>query len=365
MPKMIVTGGGTAGHINPAIAIAKKMESLGYETLYIGSDETDSMDREIVTRAGVRFQGLKLVTPILKPSLLTVRSVFSIMKSVFVGIGIIRREKPDVIVGTGGFVSMAMLLAGWLCRVPVAVQEQNVLMGITNRFVSRFCKRIFLTFPESEKYLKKKAKTRAMVSGLPLLHIPKRVSVDAYEERIQHGIRMLVVGGSLGAGFFNSIISEIAPQLATIRGLKVKLASGQSYYETTKIDGVEVVPYITQMTDELEKTDLIMCRAGSSTIFEVIKAAVPAIVIPSPNVVNDHQRPNAEYLAATGGADFFEEKELQGYVLLKHISELCTNREKLVEKKRALGSLEYPDALELIAREIEIICTQRKRKRKE
>lgn len=360
MPKIIVTGGGTAGHINPAIAIAKKMESLGYDALYIGSAETDSMDREIVTRAGLRFQGLKLVTPILKPSLLTVRSVFSILKSVFVGIGIIRREKPDLIVGTGGFVSMAMLLAGWLCRIPVAVQEQNVLMGITNRFVSRLCKRIFLTFPESEKYLGKKARSRAIVSGLPLLHLPNPVSVEAYEERVQHGIHMLVVGGSLGAGFFNNIIAQIAPQLSAIQGLKVKLASGQSHYETTKIEGVEVVPYITQMASELEKTDLIMCRAGSSTVFEVIKAGVPAIVIPSPNVVNDHQRPNAEYLASTGGADFFEEKDLQGYVLLKHISELCANRERLVEKKRALSTLDFPDALELIAKELQEICIRRK-----
>lgn len=361
MPKMIVTGGGTAGHINPAIAIAKKMESLGFETLYIGSDEPESMDREIVTRAGLRFQGLKLVTPILKLSLLTIRSVLSILKSVFVGIGIIRREKPDIIVGTGGFVSMAMLLAGWLSKVPVAVQEQNVLMGITNRFVSRFCKRIFLTFSESEVYLKKKAKERAVVTGLPLLHLPKRVSVEAYEKRIQSGVRMLVVGGSLGAGFFNNIISEIAPQLAAIQGLQIKLACGQSYFETTKIEGVEVVPYITQMTDELEQTDLIMCRAGSSTVFEVIKAGVPAIVIPSPNVVSDHQRPNAEYLASTGGADFFEEKDLQGYLLLKHISELCANRELLVEKKRALNQIDSPDALELIAKELQEICKQRKK----
>lgn len=357
--RAIVTGGGTAGHINPALSIAKRLIESGGEILYVGSGAPGSMDERIVTQSGLRFYGLDLTTPSLKFSFVTIKAVLKILAAVWHCRKIVRKEKPDFVIGTGGYVSMAMCLAAWTCGVPTFIEEQNIHPGITNRFLARFVKKIFLTFEESIKFFPAGARHKCIVTGLPLLHQPERIPMEIFEERNRSRFRILVFGGSNGAAYLNSSIAEILPQLAQLEGLELLLSTGVKNFDRwvesndlSKHPQFEAVPYINDMTDQLEQASLVICRAGSSTVFEIVAAAVPAIVIPSPNVAGDHQRPNAEYLASTGGALLFDENKLPSYKLLEIIADLYHNKEKLSDMKRALTRLQAPKALDVIEREL-------------
>lgn len=354
--KFFVTGGGTAGHINPALAVAKKLIEMGHEIVYIGTNSEGGMDRVLVeefarTNKNIRFVGLDLLVPDLTPSLRNIRAGFRVLKSIHKCRRLIKDEKPAAIIGTGGFVSLAMSIAGKMSGVPVAIHEQNLYPGQSNLLLSKFVDRVFLTFEGSAQYFKCK-RNKLVVSGLALLNKPRNLGADQYSRRIKDRIRLLVTGGSNGSVFLNKMIVEIAPQLANIEGLETTLSTGRMHYEEmSKIQlpqGIKFIPYINDMQQQLEQTDIYISRAGSSTIFEMLAAGIPSVVIPSPNVVKDHQRPNAEYVEELGAGIMLDENSLQPHKLLETIKNLVQNPERLIEMKEASEKIQIPDALEII-----------------
>lgn len=381
MIRAVVTGGGTAGHINPALSIAGIMAEEGMDVLYIGSNAEDCLDRKLVGRTDYKFFGLDIVTPLLRVSLQTLRSVVSIVRAYFRCKKLFKKERPALVVGTGGFVSLPVMLAAVSLKIPTAIHEQNIRPGFTNRRLSRKVNRVFLTFAGSRKYFDEKISDRIVETGVPLLNIPAKAGLDAYSSAVCRKLRVLVVGGSLGSAFLNELVMGLKLTDEVRDRISIKLSCGQMYYDElvasaqnnadgriscTALKGetpgdayIEVVPYIGAMKEELETASLMICRAGSSTVFEGIAAAVPAIVIPSPNVAGDHQRPNAHYWADTGAAIYAEESELTSERLGEILSDFVNAPEKLVSMRAAADAVVLPDARSVLRAQIRSLTEAR------
>lgn len=356
---VIVTGGGTAGHINPAIAIAKALVNDGYEVLYVGSDGEDCLDRELVERSGLPFMGLRIVTPLLKVSMQTVSSIWSLLKATRECKRMMRKRRPLFVVGTGGFVSIPVLNAALSLGIGTAIHEQNVFPGITNRRLSAGVDKVFLTFRDSLRHLKC-PEEKAVLTGIPLVNRPASPSLEAYSERIRREFRILVAGGSLGSKFLNEAVAGAAAILEEKKlPVFITLSCGQEYYDEMRrheSDKFKILPYIFDMPSALFRSDLMVCRAGSSTVFEGIASEIPAIVVPSPNVAGDHQRPNARYWENLGAAIYVEEADLTSERLAALILELYRDKERLIRMKRSASAVETPDALEVILKELHRIA---------
>lgn len=357
----IVTGGGTAGHIHPAIAIAKALTAEGFEVLYIGSDGADCLDRRLVEKNGIPFEGLDIVTPLLKVCLRTAVSIVSILRATRRCKKLMKRKRPDLVVGTGGFVSIPVLNAALRLGIRTAIHEQNVYPGITNRRLSKRVDRVFLTFGETLKYLNCSA-DKVAVSGIPLVSAPVYPTVEAFAQRIGNGLKILAVGGSLGSIFLNDTVIRAAKMIEA-HGLpvRIELSCGYAHYEELKreaSDVLQIVPYINDMPRALYESDLMICRAGSSTVFEGIAFQVPAIVVPSPNVAGDHQRPNAEYWASTGSAICIREADLNAELLYEKIAEMERDRSILIRMKASAARLDPPDAVRVIMDGLRDLCEE-------
>ncbi len=359
--RAVVTGGGTAGHINPALSIARILREEGLNVLYIGSNAEDCLDRQLVGRTDYDFLGLDIVTPLLKVSFQTFRSIMSIIRAYFRCRRLFKKERPAVVVGTGGFVSLPVMLAAVSLGIPTAIHEQNVSPGYTNKWLSGRVSRVFLTFAGSACHFSKRGRSRAVVTGVPLLNTPEKVSAEEYAKRVVGGLRVLVVGGSLGSAFLNDLVTGLDFSEKTLERLNIKLSCGHAYYDRLISDNnsrsrlgscLEIVPYITDMKSELEIADLMVCRAGSSTVFEGIMSAVPAIVIPSPNVAGDHQRPNAKYWESTGAAIYAEESEITSAKLSEIVADFAAHPEKLSAMRAAAELQDMPDASVALRREL-------------
>lgn len=352
---VIVTGGGTAGHINPAIAIAKALVSDGYEVLYVGSDGEDCLDRELVERSGLSFMGLRIVTPLLKVSIQTASSIWSILKATQKCKRMMKKRRPLFVVGTGGFVSIPVLNAALSLGIGTAIHEQNVFPGITNRRLSAKVDKVFLTFKDSLRHLKC-PEEKAILTGIPLVNPPTSPALEVYSARIQTEFRILVAGGSLGSKFLNEVVAGAAVIIQKDHlPIYITLSCGQEYYDGMRkheTEKLRILPYIFDMPSELSRSDLMVCRAGSSTVFEGIASEIPAIVVPSPNVAGDHQRPNARYWENIGAAIYVEEADLTSERLAALILELYHDKGKLIQMKQSASKVETPNALAVILREL-------------
>lgn len=334
--KVFLTGGGTAGHVNPALALGKILLENDHDVLYIGSDAPDSLDRELVlaTKLDIQFIGLNLLTPksrnIFKRLVYVMRIIFAFFKC----LGIVRKEKPDIIIGTGGFVSQAMVMAGVFKGVKTAICEQNVFPGLSNRFLAKFVNHIYITFPSSAEYFPEKLRGKIVVSGLPLINKPKFLSHSLYKKRIKDGFKVLVTGGSNGSVYLNELTIEMA---ALAPEFEFTLGCGRIHYpfltEKDMSENLELLSYIKDMPERLEGADLVVARAGSSTVFEILAAGLPAILIPSPNVTNDHQRLNAKFLVEKKAGIMLDEDKTNATSLLKIIRGLVAEPEKLYEMR--------------------------------
>lgn len=379
----VVTGGGTAGHINPAIAIGKQLEKAGFDVLYIGSDAADCLDREMVERSGIKFMGLSITTPLLKPSLVTIKSILSILAARRKCKKLFKQLRPVAVLGTGGFVSLPVMLAAQSLGINNYIHEQNVQPGFTNKLLAKKADRVFLTFSESRsRFGLPSDSDKFLEVGLPMANPPEPVPLEEYRNRATKTPQILVLGGSLGSAFLNNLIIDFMSLKSRHRyentsghkyedkackelgdGRKtcskpefnLTLSSGQDYYEAIKShqrEGFKIVPFITDMRTALRNADLQICRAGSSTVFEGLQFGVPAIVVPSPNVANDHQRLNALYWEKTGAAICIEEKDLTVARLDAVVTELLSDRERLVSMKLAAEAQSFPKAAEMVAQTI-------------
>ncbi len=280
MKKVLLTTGGTGGHIYPALAVADNLNSKGIETIFIGSNLR--MEKDIVPTSGHKFIGLDIRVP------RNFKNILTYIKAVFQAYKIVKKEKPDAIVGFGNYISIPIVLAGILQRKKVYLQEQNANLGFANKLFYKFARMTFLAFEKTYDDMPMKHQKKFKVTGNPL-----RVEIDNLfylEEREKLGIKeneklLLITGGSLGAEEINDGIIENWGKIKEEENLRIFWATGKNNYEKViskiekrNIDRID--PYFEDMLSVMAASDLVICRAGALTISEIIELERPSIIIP-------------------------------------------------------------------------------------
>jgi UDP-N-acetylglucosamine--N-acetylmuramyl-(pentapeptide) pyrophosphoryl-undecaprenol N-acetylglucosamine transferase len=357
--KVILTGGGTGGHIYPAIAIADKIKRKHSDAdiLFVGTEK--GMERDLVPQNGydIRFISASGINrkKLLK-NVITVRDMF---KGYHQAKNILAEFKPDIVIGTGGYVCGPVVRAAYRMGIKTFIHEQNAFPGITNRMLERYVEKVFISFPESAAYFKHPEKL--VVTGNPIRKLFLVSGIFDYRQKLDlypKDFMILCFGGSLGAGKINNVIEEITETLHEIPNLKLVFVTGKYYYEKIlerlnekgiSEDGkISVFPYLDNIHEYLLAADLVISRAGALTISEITACGRASILIPSPNVTDNHQYFNAKVVADKGGAVLIEEKDLTPEKLIGTILRLTNNKEALNAMARASASVGKLDGVDLI-----------------
>lgn len=363
--KVILTGGGTGGHIYPALAVADGLQAAlpGSDFLYIGTRR--GLEADLVPGRGLQFKTITAEGLSRKISWPAVRAICKSIKGCLEAQGIIRRFQPDIVIGTGGYVCGPVVLAASLLRVPTLLHEQNAYPGLTNKLLAAFVDKICITFPESAKYFKTKA--QIIHTGLPIR--PQILQVDR-EEGVKYfnwkseALNVIVVGGSQGAQSINQAVTGLYPYFAQRPELNLLHLTGKGGYEehcrmlqsrginVANYGNITIKPYLEEMEYALAAADIVIGRAGASFLAEIMAKGVPAILIPYPYAAENHQEHNARTLAKNGAARVILETDLNRAGLLQSLDKLltdCTVRKKMAEASLRQGR---PQALEAIVNNI-------------
>ena len=364
--KILIAGGGTGGHLFPAVAIAQefKMKDNSGRILFVGTEK--GIESRVVPREGfeIRFisaEGLK-GRGILKK----VKSVCKLPIGIMQSIKILKDYKPDIVIGVGGYASGPIGIASVLLGYPLVIQEQNLFPGVTNKILGRFADLIFTSFEETEKFFNKE---KVHLTGNPIRKgIAESESEDKEFELKFHAkvsnlkplkFTLLIFGGSQGAHSINKAMVDGLEYLAKFKdSIFVIHQTGvtdlefvKKFYEKMGFES-EVVPFINNMADSYKKADLIICRAGATTISEITACGKAAVLIPFPFAANNHQEMNARILKENGEAEMIIEKDLNGEMLANKILFLMQSRTRLLEMERESKKMGKPDA----AKEIVEYC---------
>lgn len=358
--KIILTGGGTGGHITPALAIAEKLRKVNgkNEILYIGSKDT--MEKDIVPKHGFKYIGIdtaplnkKMNRHIFKNSYKLICGYFQVRKA-------IKEFKPDVVVGTGGYVSGTVVLAAAMKGIPTCIHEQNAIPGMTNKLLSKVVDRVMLSFDEARSHFKPKEKL--VFTGLPVMQSFFEQNRDLAREKIglnEKDFLVVSVGGSNGALKFNEYLINAYARLADIENMKFIHVTGKRYHpfvlehiekgEWEKGSTTEIVAFTDQMPIYLAAADLVISRAGSATLNEIIASGTPSVIIPSPNVANNHQFHNAKVIDKYGMGVVIEEKDVTLDLIEHTLRDLYVSPNKLDIMKRNCKNMDMRQSLEAIS----------------
>ncbi|OQB15684.1 MAG: UDP-N-acetylglucosamine--N-acetylmuramyl-(pentapeptide) pyrophosphoryl-undecaprenol N-acetylglucosamine transferase [Firmicutes bacterium ADurb.Bin193] len=349
--RILFAGGGTAGHINPAIAVAKYLMKKDDKSqiLFVGTEK--GLETGLVPRAGFDIKYIDVLGFKRSISLRNILAVFKAFTAYRQSVKIIKEFMPDAVIGTGGYVSGPVLAAAARRKIPTLIHEQNVSPGITSMILSQMVDAVCISFSESEKKFKK-AK-RIEHTGNPLRE--ELFSVTKAEAKVKLGLdsRPFIVafGGSLGAKRLNEAIIELINVLGKKADFQLLFATGEAQYKEVSgalkkrritdktMPNIRLVPYIHNMADVLAAADLVIARAGAITISELNALGKPSILIPSPNVTDNHQEYNARALEKAGAAVVFTEDELAGKTLAKAVSDLISDSERLAQMSKNSESM--------------------------
>lgn len=349
MPKVILTTGGTGGHIFPALAVAEVLRQKDYELLFMGG--TYGQEERLAAKAGIPFIGLK-TRGFLGRGLRALPAAWQLCTAT---LGAIRKMKsfmPCAVAAFGGYASLAPSLAAIFLRIPLLLHEQNAMAGMSNRLLSRMASTLCASLPDTRGF-----KKPFVVTGNPvrqgILHVR-----DSLGDTGKH---LLVLGGSQGAHALNLCITALLPEFKKL-GIEIRHQTGEKDYESTctayaaaGYDPACVSPFMDDMAAAYGWADLAFCRAGASTIAELCIAGLPSVLVPFPAAIHDHQTYNAKALAEAGAAILLPESELVGAADI--LATLLGNHGELGKMSRVAESLAQPDAASNVAREIENLCT--------
>ncbi|XCN74175.1 MAG: undecaprenyldiphospho-muramoylpentapeptide beta-N-acetylglucosaminyltransferase [Candidatus Electrothrix aestuarii] len=354
--RIIITGGGTGGHLFPGIALGTALQQKypGCEILFIGTQR--QLDQKAL--AGRNFQQESIACMGLKGMGLKnrLKSLLSLPTAVLESWKIIRRFQPDLVFGVGGYVTGPVLLAARLRSVPTCIHEQNSIPGLANRMISRFVSRIFVSIPGEYPFPEEKT----VVSGNPvrqeILAAAERRQQENDNKTDDQPLTLLVMGGSLGAHRINMLMLDVAAQLDGEQKKAVRLIHQtgtadeekvRDGYEAAKVQA-EVRAFFTDMASLYSQADLVLARAGATSLAELSVMGLPAVLIPYPYAADDHQAKNAEYYVAGGGAVMYRESELNAEILGKILSQLLGDIDKLKKMALAMRDMGQPEATQRI-----------------
>jgi UDP-N-acetylglucosamine--N-acetylmuramyl-(pentapeptide) pyrophosphoryl-undecaprenol N-acetylglucosamine transferase len=348
----LIAGGGTGGHVIPALAIAREVrDAYGAEVRFVGTAR--GLETRLVPEAGFPLELIK-VGQLKNVSLATrARTLLDLPLGVLRCIALLRQFKPDFVVGVGGYASGPAMMAALLLRVPTLAFEPNAVPGLANRLVGKYVSAAAVNLPETTKYFR-----NASVTGTPVR--PEFFAIQPRMEGVAK--RLLVFGASQGARIFNETMPKIMDRLlAAVPGLEVVHQTGGRHGETTlaayekagvRLDRVRVTTYLDDMAAQFAAADLILCRSGASSVAEVAAAGRAAVLVPFPQAADDHQRKNAEAFVAAGAAEMIIESELTEDRLLTILIDLLKDDAGRSEMAVHARSLAHPGAVKEIGKMI-------------
>lgn len=341
--KVLLAGGGSAGHINPALAIAKviKKYNKDADVRFIGT--STGLEATLVPKEGFKLYKVSVRGFKRELTLENFKILYEAMCAVSKTKKIIKGFNPDIVIGTGGYVSGPALYAATKLHIPTVIHEQNAFPGLTSKILSKYVNKIMISFEDSEKYFKVKNKDKFVLTGNPVR--PDFIGIDSLQAKKKLGLEnkkiVLSFGGSQGARCINNVMSDIFIEnkddkdITFIHGYGKFGAStipqklSKAGINSKDNENIRVSEYIYNMQEVMAAADLIICRSGAITLTELGMLEKPSILIPSPVVANDHQTYNAKAFEKKGGAVLIPESEINSKMLYKKIKELINDEQKL------------------------------------
>ena len=337
--------GGTGGHVYPALAVADYLRERGIKIYWLGTHaglESRVVPEHALPLLPVRVSGLRgktLFRRIIAPLMILVALMQSLL--------IMLKYKPAAVIGLGGFVSGPGGIAAWLLRKPLYIHEQNAIAGLTNRLLAPFAKAVMLGFPGALHG------GRVTITGNPVRKEIQSVNPPSVRlsGRDQQPLRLLVLGGSLGAQALNEILPAVLSSLPGVLHVEVWHQTGlvhidatRALYTSHQLHSARLDGYINDMAAAYAWADLVLCRAGASTISEICNAGVAAILVPYPHAVDDHQTANARYLSDVGAAILLPQSELTTASVMGLLSRFYYERNKIMDMAIIARDKAFPDA---------------------
>jgi len=345
--RAILAGGGTGGHVIPALAIAQELQKrYGAEVMFIGTAR--GIENRLVPAAGFPLR-LVQVGALNQVSLKTrLKTLFDLPRAVWSARGMLTEFRPDVVIGVGGYASGPAMLAAVLKRIPTLAFEPNVVPGFANRIVARMVSEAAVHFEETARYF-----PHAVVTGVPVREAFFKI---ADKPTLSDRTTLLVFGGSQGANAINQAMIQCLPELMKqVPNIHIIHQTGERGYGDVLAayqqagSSAEVYPFITDMPGFFARADLILCRSGASTVAEITAAGKPAVFVPFPRAADDHQRVNAQALERAGAAVVAEETQLEKVWLADTVAALMGDPGRLQRMSEAARKLAHPDAARDIA----------------
>jgi UDP-N-acetylglucosamine--N-acetylmuramyl-(pentapeptide) pyrophosphoryl-undecaprenol N-acetylglucosamine transferase len=359
MSKIIISGGGTGGHVFPAIAIADEIKKQlpDADILFVGAKGKIEMEK--VPKAGYPIEGLWISGFHRKLTLRNLTFIFKLISSLVKSWGIVSRFRPDVAVGVGGYASGAVLQVASMRNIPTLIQEQNSYPGVTNRILGGKAHKVCVAYDGMERFFPKE---KIIQTGNPVRSSVATPLTDRKEALkhfdLEEGKRTIFVfGGSLGAKSINQAMAANAAEWANMEDVQVIWQIGKLYEEdfgkceTAQLPNVKVLTFVDRMDWAYALADVIVCRAGALTIAELCLVAKPAILIPSPNVAEDHQTKNAQALVDKNAAHLLPDKAAKDEII-SAITNLLNDQSEQQKLKDNIQQLAQPKAAEAIAKEV-------------
>jgi UDP-N-acetylglucosamine--N-acetylmuramyl-(pentapeptide) pyrophosphoryl-undecaprenol N-acetylglucosamine transferase len=353
---VLIMAGGTGGHIFPALTIAEYLRERGYKIEWLGTAkglevqilEGTGFKLNFLTVTGLRGNGIAglLFAPIM------------LIRAVWQALALLREVKPCCVLGMGGYVTGPGGVAARLIGSPLVIHEQNAIAGFSNKMLAIIAAKVMQAFPETFPRLR--SSNRLLTTGNPVRKEIQAIAAPAQRMAGRAGpLRILILGGSLGAVAINRVIPEMLARFAVQDRPEVVHQTGNKNLEETLAwyqqhdlavnEDCQVLPFIDDMAAAYADADLVICRAGATTVCELAVAGCAAVLIPFPYAVDDHQTMNARWLSQAGAAILIQQTGLDAGTLYQHVSELANNKAQLLRMALAARALAQPDATEQVA----------------
>jgi len=353
-PRLLVMAGGTGGHVFPGLAVAEQLKKQGWDIQWLGT--ADRMEADIVPQHGIpihfiNIQGLRgngikrlLLAPV------------KILKAIWQARGIIKQLQPDVVIGLGGYASGPGGVAARMLGKPLLLHEQNAVAGMTNRYLAKIANRVLTAFPDTL------VSSNTSVVGNPVRESIAGLTAEAGTEQ---PLKLLVVGGSLGARVLNETVPQALAKMAE-GAVSVWHQTGKNNqqqvaedYQQLGITEAKVTEFIDDMAAAYAWADIVVCRAGALTVSELAAAGKPSILVPFPHAVDDHQTGNARYLSQRDAGILIQQTELDAARLSKELTELLATPQRVQQMGDNARAAAQPDA----ARRVAEVCIELKQSR--
>lgn len=364
--KIVVSGGGTGGHIYPALALIREIKKDNPKAtfLYIGTKK--GLESQLVPREKIPFKSIEITGFKRKISFENVKTIYRFLKGVGDSKRILKEFKPDIVIGTGGYVCGPVVYAASKLSIPTIIHEQNSVPGLTNKFLSRYVDRVAICFEEAKQYF---PNDKVILTGNP--RASEVLGQNGVKGRLSVGLKeelpaVIIFGGSRGARPINEAVLKSLASFAS-KTYQILYVTGDAHFEqvqneaelTGNPENVIIKPFIHNMPEVLAGIDLTVSRAGATTLAELTSLGIPSILIPSPYVTNNHQEKNARALSDHNAAELLLESELTAQNLVEKIDSILLQPKKLHEMKIAAKKLGIPDAAKKLYEVMKELTKQR------